>query len=183
MKARFKCLTNVSEGLQYHIENKISLSENIFRYGSEQFYQLFREARLLSDKLVLNELDQHLINETDIGEIVKYEGLMVPLDCPFEELEEAEYQGKSVDLNVPHRGGSKKYYVYVKDSKTGNIKKVSFGAEGMSVGINDPERRKSFAARHRCSEQKDRTTAAYWSCHLPRYAKQLGLTGGGNFYW
>ena len=43
--------------------------------------------------------------------------------------------------------------------------------------------RKSFAARHKCAQQKDRTSAAYWACNLPRYAKSLGLSGGGNFYW
>ena len=31
------------------------------------------------------------------------------------EITEAEYQGKKVKLNDPIRGGSKKFYVYVKD--------------------------------------------------------------------
>ena len=81
-----------------------------------------------------------------------------------EGIQEAEYQGKKVKLNDPIRGGSKKFYVYVKNPKTGNIKKVQWGAKGMSVGISDPKRRKSFAARHRCHLTKDKTTARYWSC-------------------
>ena len=68
------------------------------------------------------------------------------------------YQGRKVELNKPKRGGSKKFYVYVKNPKTGNIKKVQWGAKGMSVGISDPKRRKSFAARHRCHLTKDKTT-------------------------
>lgn len=185
MKPTFRQYLNISEGLKYHIENDLPLCENVFRYGSEQFFELFKEARrLLNDgQLSVLELDRHLLEQTDIGELAEYEGVLVPLDCPFECLIEAEYHGKTVELNEPHRGGNKKYYVYVKDPQTGNVKKISFGAQGMSVGINDPERRKSFAARHRCSEQKDKLSAAYWSCNLPRYAKQLGLTGGGQFYW
>ena len=54
---------------------------------------------------------------------------------------------------------------------------------GLRVKLNDKEAAKNFSARHNCPEQKDKTTAAYWSCNLPRYAKQLGLSGGGNFFW
>ena len=93
-------------------------------------------------------------------------------------------EGKDVELNKPKVGGPKKYYVYVKDPSTGNIKKVSWGdTTGLKVKLNDPEARKSFAARHKCAQQKDRTSAAYWACNLPRYAKSLGLSGGGNFFW
>lgn len=95
-----------------------------------------------------------------------------------------EEDEKNPPLNEPKRGGPKKFYVYVKDPSSGNIKKVTWGdTTGLSVKLNDPEARKSFAARHQCSMQKDRTSAAYWACNTPRYAKQLGLSGGGNFYW
>lgn len=92
-------------------------------------------------------------------------------------LSEAEYRGKKVELNKPKRGGSKKFYVYVKNPKTGNIKKVSFGAKGMSVKTDDPERVRNFVARHNCKSRNDKTTASYWSCRLPRY-KSLGIKGG-----
>jgi hypothetical protein len=95
-----------------------------------------------------------------------------------------EEDEKDPPLNQPKRGGPKKFYVYVKDPSSGNIKKVTWGdTTGLSVKMNDPEARKSFAARHQCSTQKDRTSAAYWACNTPRYAKQLGLSGGGNFFW
>ena len=96
--------------------------------------------------------------------------------------EAAKAKKKNPPIGKPKRGGSKKFYVYVKN-KNGNVIKVSFGIHGMSVKIADPERRRSFAARHQCSQQKDRTKASYWACNLPRYAKSLGMSGGGNFYW
>jgi hypothetical protein len=64
------------------------------------------------------------------------------------------------------------------------VKKVTFGdTTGLKAKINDPEARKSFAARHQCSQQTDKTKPGYWACRLPRYAKQLGMSGGGNFFW
>ena len=71
------------------------------------------------------------------------------------EITEAEYQGKKVKLNDPIRGGSKKFYVYVKDGD--KVKKVSFG--------DDPARRKSFRARHNCDNPGPKTKARYWSCY------------------
>ena len=93
------------------------------------------------------------------------------IDCLCEEtykdlvITEAEYQGKKVKLNDPIRGGSKKFYVYVKNAK-GNIIKVSFGdTTGLSIKRDNPARRKSFRARHRCDTAKDKTSARYWSCY------------------
>ena len=80
------------------------------------------------------------------------------------EITEAEYQGKTVKLNDPIRGGSKKFYVYVKDGD--KVKKVSFGdTTGLSIKRYDPSRRKSFRARHSCDTAKDKTTARYRSCY------------------
>ena len=99
---------------------------------------------------------------------------------------EAEYRGKDVDLNKPKRGGSKKFYVYTKNPKTGNVVKVEFGAksggQNLSVKLKDPKARKAFADRHNCDQKKDKTKAGYWSCRLPRYAKQLGLSGSGQWW-
>jgi len=100
-------------------------------------------------------------------------------------LDEALYQGKKVPLGKPKRGGSKKFYVYVKDGD--KIKKVSFGAAGggqnLSVKLRDPKARRAFASRQNCDKKKDRTTPGYWSCNIGRYWKSLG--GGSNFsgYW
>lgn len=76
----------------------------------------------------------------------------------------AEYNGKNVELNKPMRGDVKKYQVFVKDPSTGNIKKVNFGDKNMEIKRDDPERRKSFRARHDCANKKDKTKAGYWSC-------------------
>ena len=98
-------------------------------------------------------------------------------------IDEAEYRGKDVDLNKPKRGGSKAYYVYVKDPKTGNVKKVSFGSGGLKAKINNPAARRNFASRHNCAQKKDKTKAGYWSCRLPRYAKLLGLKSSFGGFW
>ena len=78
--------------------------------------------------------------------------------------EDAEYQGRKVKLNNPVRGGSKKFYVYVKNEK-GNVVKVSFGdATGLDIKRDDPARRKSFRARHDCDNPGPKWKARYWSC-------------------
>ena len=128
----------------------------------------------------MTEWDKQLL-ETDIGEFAEFEGNKVPLDCPIQELNEEE---KDPPLNKPKRGGPKKFYVFVRDGD--KIKKVTWGdTTGLTVKMNNPEARKSFAARHGCGTERasDRTKAAYWACNTPRYAKALGLSGGGSFYW
>ena len=91
---------------------------------------------------------------------------------------------KSPPLNKPKRGGSKKFYVYVRNPKTKKIKKVSFGdTTGLSAKLNNPKARKAFAARHDCKNKKDKTKASYWSCHLPRYAKLLGIKSNFSGFW
>lgn len=176
---------SISKNLKYHIDTGSTIVEGVFRYGSNSYLNLFEEARTLhaENKIKLSEIDKHLIENTDIGKWGEYNGMRVPLDCPFQ-IHEAEYQGKDVELNKPKRGGDKKFYVYVKDPKSGNIRKVSFGdTTGLSVKFKDPERRKAFADRHNCSTKKDRTKPGYWSCNLPRYAKQLGMGDNQNTYW
>lgn len=181
-----------SSNLRYHLNKNVPLHENIFRYGSDAQLQLFKEARELYNKglLYLNPHDRWLVENTSIGEYGEFEGKLVSLDVPFVEeemLNEAEYQGKEVPLGKPKRGGSKKFYVYVKNPKTGKVKKVQFGAAGggqnLAVKIRDPKARRAFASRQNCARKKDRTTPGYWSCNIGRYWKSLG--GGSNFsgYW
>tara|TARA_R110002074_G_scaffold123683_2_gene259554 strand:- start:26442 stop:26921 length:480 start_codon:yes stop_codon:yes gene_type:complete len=74
-----------------------------------------------------------------------------------------EGEKKKVALNKVQRGGSKKFYVYVKNDK-GNVVKVSFGDPNMEIKRDDPKARASFRARHDCANKKDRTKAGYWSC-------------------
>ena len=159
------------------------LSECVFRIGSKSYIDFYSEARELFNEGVLkiNELDKDLIRKTDIGDYGLFENKEVPLDVPF--INEAEFRGKNVKLNSPKRGGSKAYYVYVKNPKTDRVKKVSFGSGGLRAKINNPKARKAFSARHNCPNKKDRTKAGYWSCNLPRYAKQLGLGANKNTFW
>ena len=181
-------LVDTTPGLNYHLKHGLPLSENIYRYSSKAFMQLFAEARTLhrDGYLQLCENDRVLLEETNIGEYGLYEGQKVPLDLPMaeEELHEAEYQGNDVALNKPKRGGAKKFYVYVMNPKTKKVKKVQFGdTTGLSVKIDDPKARHSFASRHQCATKKDRTSPGYWSCNIGRYWKSLG--GAKNFsgYW
>jgi len=81
-----------------------------------------------------------------------------------DELDEAEYQGRKVPLGKPMQGDVKKFKVYVKDPKTGNVKKVNFGDPDMKIKKSNPERRRSFRARHNCDNPGPRTKARYWSC-------------------
>jgi hypothetical protein len=183
----------ITENLKYHIDNGISLSECVFRYGSEEYFNLISEAKYLfeNDIIDLNENDEFIISEHD-DDFCILNGERVKLNFIFEEIEdepllsEAEYQGKTVQVGKPKRGGSKKFYVYVRNPKTGKIKKVSFGAKSgggnLAVKLRDPKARKRFADRHNCEQKNDRTTPGYWSCRLPRYAKQLGLSGGGKWW-
>ena len=101
-----------------------------------------------------------------------------------EDIDEAEYKGREVPLNKPKRGGPKKFFVYVKNPKTGNVKKVNFGDSGnLSVKIKEPGARASFAARHKCSTKKDKTKPGYWSCNIGRYWKSLGGSKNFSGYW
>ena len=181
----------LSEGLQYHIDKQIPLFETVYRIGSEKHLSLIKEARKMYSRGIIDlcEDDERLI-QTHLGEFGLYEGESVPLDLPMleeDEVTESEFKGKDVQLNKPKRGGSKKFYVYVKDPKTKRIKKVSFGAAGggqsLRVKFKNPKIRKAFADRHRCSSKKDRTKAGYWSCNLPRYAPLLGLGAKMNTFW
>lgn len=175
----------VSEGLQYHLDNQIPLMETVYRYGSESFFNLINEVRKLHKENKIDLISDDLeIIKTDIGKQGIYEGKKVWLDIPNEYLNEAEYKGKKVELSKPKRGGSKKFYVYVMCN--GKVKKVSFGAKSgggnLAVKLRDPKARKAFADRHNCPQKNDKCSAGYWSCRLPRYTKQLGLSGGGTWW-
>jgi len=258
-------LVETTPGLNYHLKHELPLSENIYRYSSKGFLELFTEARTLhrDGYLQLCESDRVLLEETNIGEYGDFEGQKVPLDLPmvYEQVDvrnttlprageyggniktnmtvidknnnklriiditdnkvvlkpsgysgqvvvfpdnydqfakifqfwdyfdlvkivEAKHKGKEVSLNKPKRGGPKKFYVYVKDPKTKNIKKVNFGDSGnLTVKLNEPGARASFAARHNCAAKKDKTSPGYWSCNIGRYWKSLGGSKNFSGYW
>jgi hypothetical protein len=250
----------MTENLQYHVQNKLPLTENTFRYGSDSFLDLWSEARYLYVREIIhvNEDDKHILEETNLGEYGIYEGKKVPLDLPMleenevgdeEDTEQAQgtmllpyadlidklsdlyysstnpklkqiysdvhdelvdaamnrdkekidqifkkygkflptnlnEEEKQPALNKPKRGGSKKFYVYVKNPKTKKIKKVSFGdTTGLSAKINNPEARRAFAKRHKCGTGEPKTSPKWWSCRLPKFAKLLGLKGSFSGFW
>ena len=100
------------------------------------------------------------------------------------ELEEAEYKGRKVTLNKPIRTSEvdgKKFKVYVKDPKTGNVRKITYGDSkgGLKGNWNNAEARASFAKRHKCAEKKDKTKAGYWACRAHKY---FGKNVPGRFW-
>ena len=166
----------------------------IFEEIDESKSSLEKEFNLLNKRYLKldKEMDILAKNNQDTTEIEeKLEAIQKRMSEISSEMEngllnEAEYQGKKVEIGKPKRGGSKKFYVYVKNPKTGKIKKVSFGAKAgggnLAVKLKDPEARKAFADRHNCEQKNDKTKPGYWACRLPRYAKLLGLSGGGKWW-
>lgn len=176
-------------------ERPTCFADIVYRPFSEAFFQKIKEMKqrvgTLNEGIVPFDRFTREALETDIGEFDLYESVLVPLDIPIPEdvhfeLFESKKLPKGAKLGTPRRGGGGgggKFHVYVRDPKTKNVKKITFGAKGMSVGINNPKRRKSFVARHNCEKANDRTTASYWSCRLPRYWKQLGLKKTSFKFW
>ncbi|MDB2315584.1 hypothetical protein N9V27_01260 [bacterium] len=125
-------------------------------------YAVTKESVELTEEITLSE-DQNFHEEFGYLGYALEEGIF-----------EAEYQGRKVKLNKPMRGDVKKFKVYVKDPKTGNVKKVNFGHGGtsakkagqktMKIKKSNPARRKSFRARHNCDNPGPKTKARYWSC-------------------
>jgi hypothetical protein len=132
---------------------------------------IFTESKI--KQIVEESIEEHLIVE-EVGDdsAILDDGTLVCEACLFEDLtcgcpdklEEGKYHGKSVPLGKPMRGDVKKFKVYVRDPKTGNVKKVNFGDPNMKIKKSNPKRRKSFRARHHCENPGPRTKARYWSC-------------------
>jgi hypothetical protein len=195
----------LEEAVQYHLENKISFTENAFRPGSEMFFEMISEARRLYSEgnyAPKDEWERDMLN-SNIGEIAEFEGQQVVLDYPVEEgLEEACWSGytqkglkKKGNRMVPNcvpvneedktdgkgigkpwrEGGGGAVYVRTGD---GGVKKVRFSQSGMAKKFNDPGATKSFVARHRCLTNKDKTSASYWACRYPRF-----FSNSGKIWW
>jgi hypothetical protein len=178
----------LSEGLKHHITQNKPLTENIYRAGSKNYFNLWAEARSLYSRRILeiqNEDDLEILTETNLGEFgILEDGTKVPLDFPMEEEYLTESKNENKPIGKPMRGGPKKFYVYVRDPKTKKVKKVTFGdSGGLKTKINDPKARKAFAARHKCGQGEEKTSPKWWSCRIGRYWKQLG--GDKNFsgFW
>jgi hypothetical protein len=167
------------EKFDYHLKNNLSLSESVFRIGSESWFQMINEARELWENNVLDFGEDDLFFlQSDLGRRDFFEGVEVWLDVPFleEDLYEAEYKGRKVNLNRPFRtpGGPRKFGVYTKN-ESGKVVLVRFGQPGMRVRNDDPKRSKSFRARHNCDNPGPKWKPRYWSCNVARYRKLLGI--------
>ena len=152
--------------LQTKTKNRFSLHaayEKIKRESQERLNQHI-------DSIERLENMKHLLLTPDGHEVFSFG---MPL-YEAQDIFEAEYQGRKVKLNKPKRGGKKKFYVYVRNPKTKKVKKVSFGAKGMTTGLRDPKRSKSFEKRHRCTQKNDKTKPGYWACRIGRYPKVTG---------
>jgi hypothetical protein len=158
----------LSSNLEYHVNNNIPLQENIFRINSEAWCNLICEARFLvqSGQLKLSNSTDRLL--TEAGKLKTGT--------------KAVYKGESVVLDSPKRSssGPKKFYVY-RDSGRKNPKGViiakiiRWGDPNLKVDNCDDKARKSFLARHKCSQKTDMNTPGWWACNVHRFAKQLGL--------
>ena len=120
---------------------------------------------------MLNKMRDYLLVDSEVMEEyyhlsdATYDDGTIAEDIEFwdDVLEEAEYQGRKVTLNKPMQGDVKKSKVYVKNAK-GNVVKVNFGDPNMRIKKSNPERRKSFRARHNCDNPGPKWKARYWSC-------------------
>lgn len=165
----------LSEGMRYHVTKGIGIDDNVYRPGTREFFDLVNEARdLWKQGIYEATMVEEELFESDLGEWDLFEGRLVPLDFPMwdEDLNEAKYKGREVKLGAAGatRSGGKAH-VYVRDPKSGNVKKVSFGS-GMADAMGDSpahrKRRKNFGDRHNCSGKKDKTKAGYWACRATK---------------
>lgn len=177
MTNRINDEVSLSEAVKYHLDEKISFTENIFRPGSDKFFELIREAKKLYSRGMYVPADEWEVDllESDIGEFAEFNGKQVPLDFPIE-IEDINEEDKTDGKGIgkPFRQGSGGA-VYVRTSD-GNVKKVNFSQSGMAKKYNDPARVRSFVARHHCLTNKDKTSASYWACRWPRYFSNSGKT-------
>ena len=140
-----------SKGLWHNIRAKRARGEEPARKGSDAYNKAVASAKKI------NAMDEITICEKCALK------LMEDIKVGTIELNEAEYQGRNVKLGKPMQGDVKKFKVYVKND-AGNVVKVNFGQKGMSIKKNNPERRKSFRARHNCASPGPRDKPRYWSC-------------------
>jgi len=146
------------------------------RMSLEQFKELYGDEDWIEEFWRETNGESEEIKEGNIEDLEKNIASAAVKPIPMEEeaMDEAEYQGRKVPLGKPMRGDQKKYKVYVRDPKTGNVKKVNFGHGGksakrlgqktMRIRKSNPKARKSFRARHHCENPGSKLKARYWSC-------------------
>ena len=145
-----------SKGLWHNIRAKRARGEKPARKGSNAYKDAVKAAKKINaDENVIYRSDELRLEIVEHNEPILFQ--------------EAEYGGRKVELNKIMQGDVKKFKVYVNSGKknadgTIKVKKVNFGQKGMKIKKNNPERRKSFRARHNCDNPGPKTQARYWSC-------------------
>ena len=156
--------TDIYDICQNTKENKMIKLTNILK-EDEYVDKAYSKGDQPADNPI-DDYDELDVEQEDMDDFIAYlKSYSQSLDeancnCVYE----AEYQGRDVKLGKPTRGDVKKFKVYVKNPKTGKIVKVNFGDPNMRIKKSNPERRKSFRARHNCDNPGPRTKARYWSC-------------------
>jgi len=147
---------NESKSLLEHIEEV----ENDGPLQSNDYFHIELAEDEGIETWVIAEWSESVLIEADKDTLK----LLEEHGCTFyDELTEAEYQGRSVPLGKPMSGDVKKSKVYVK-KPNGKVVKVNFGDKKMTIKKSNPKRRKSFRARHNCQNPGPRWKARYWSC-------------------
>jgi len=147
---------DIKTGITY----KIRAIEFPFTHSSQGQFNIYNAVNVSTGQPIVTREDDDVMCE------VCAKALLEDIRDGKMPVTEAEYKGRQVKLGKPMKGDVKKYKVYVRDPKTGNVKKVNFGDKGLSIKRDNPKRRKAFRARHKCSTRKDRTSASYWSCRM-----------------
>jgi len=168
---------SVSEGISYHIENDLSISESIYRIGSDSYLALINEMRSLYNqgKLTVCEDDQFILEKLQTGKKGIYKDSKTKKEIKVT-LDDPQLAPKSIK-NL--------YYVY-RASPSG--KKINGLPQAIIIGFGernnpdvrtkhqDPGKRAGFLARQRCSDKKDPYKSGWWSCNIHKFWKQLGLS-------
>jgi hypothetical protein len=148
------------------IQKQISGEEIVVSYckNCDEIVEAAEEALTLENLYVPSAEEYLSAEEIDLDSL-EFTELNVDEYFNTEVANAAEYQGRKVTLNKPFRtpDGPKKSAVYVKN-QSGKVIIVRFGDKNMSIKKNIPARRKSFRARHKCDQAKDKTTPRYWAC-------------------
>jgi hypothetical protein len=169
-----KTYSEISEAVRYHVDNELSITESVFRIGSNSYADFVCEVRKLwyTGKISLSENDQFIVENLKTGE-----------KAIFQKRGERD---KQVVLDSPKRlpkGEKKKFHVY-RDSgkKTDNGEivavEIQWGDPNLSVKNCDDGASKSFRARHQCTEktlENDGMKAGWWACNVHMFWKELGL--------
>lgn len=161
---------SIDENVKYHIENELTISESIYRIGSDAYLDFVNKLRELNENnlIQLSPNDKFIVEKLKTGTKAKYQGETVNLDTP------RRTRGDEPGKFIVFRDGGKK-------TPEGDIKavRITWGQPGATIKNGDEEARKSFLARHKCSEktlEKDGMSAGWWACNVHKFWKQLGLS-------